>query len=44
MITNKQDLIYDWNTGGGDAVPERKPIEFDDETRARLKALGYLGS
>jgi 2-isopropylmalate synthase len=32
MVTNKQDLIYDWNTGGGDAVPERKPIEFDDET------------
>lgn len=32
MVTNKEDLIYDWNTGGGDDAPERKPIEFDDET------------
>ena len=32
MVTNKQDLIYDWNTEGGDVAAERKPIEFDDET------------
>ncbi len=32
MAENKQDLIYDWNTEGGDGAPERKPIEFDDET------------
>ncbi len=32
MATNKNDLIYDWNTGGGKVEPERKPIEFDDET------------
>ncbi len=32
MSEDARDLVYDWNCAGGESIPERPPIEFDDET------------